>query len=843
MDKKIKILAIDDIKDNLISLNALINETIPYAVTITALSGAQGLELASSEDPDVILLDIVMPGMDGFDVCRRLKADKKLKNIPVVFITALQGDKENRIRALECGAEAFISKPIDETELKAQIRAMVKIKAANIETLDEKHQLSALVVKRTQELEQELAERNKVEKALQESEERFRSIFEKSPIGIEIYDRNGIQIALNKASCEIFGIYDESSKGFNLFEGTSLNEELKQKLHKGEAVTYQYSLDFDKIRELNQYHTTLTGKAEMEYIITPLKTVENEDLLGYLLQVQDITERKKAEKIQKVLYNISNAVVTTNDLEELIGIIGEELGILVDTTNFYIAFYDEASGMLASPYVKDEKDDLTSWPAAKSMTGRVVLQNKSVLVTPFERQEMVNAGLVELIGVPAACWLGVPLHIDGKVFGAFVVQSYVDPQAYSEKDVEMLEFVSDQISLSIQRKQAEHDLKAAKEKAQESDRLKSAFLANMSHEIRTPMNAIIGFSGMLADPEISAEDQLRFTEIIQSRSDDLMAIINDILEISRIESGNSIIVSGEVNLNRMLEEIEMVTNEKIQKVNKSHLSLHCEKPYPGHDFTFNSDPYIVKQVFSNLLENAIKYTLAGSIRFGYYPPENGMITCFVKDSGIGISHKNQAIIFEHFRQAETDDPHRFGGTGLGLAICKGSLASLGGEIWVESEPGKGSTFFFTLPFKHGPEKKSMVESHPVKQKTEIIYNWAGKKILLVEDELTNMEFLKILLGRTNAEFVTAFNGAELKGMYDKLDSFDLVLLDVRLPDASGWELAGEIKALRPNLPVIAQTAYSMSSDRQKSEEAGCDGYISKPIKKEQLLQMISGFFS
>jgi response regulator RpfG family c-di-GMP phosphodiesterase len=171
--RKIKILAIDDIRDNLISLKALISEAFPDALVITAINGTKGIELAATEDPDVILLDVVMPGMDGFDVCRQLKADKKLKEIPVIFVTALKGDKKSRILALECGAEAFLSKPIDESELTAQISAMVKIKTASIERHNEKQRLAALVAERTRELEQELAERKKVDDALQESEVYF----------------------------------------------------------------------------------------------------------------------------------------------------------------------------------------------------------------------------------------------------------------------------------------------------------------------------------------------------------------------------------------------------------------------------------------------------------------------------------------------------------------------------------------------------------------------------------------------------------------------------------------------------------------------------------------------
>ena len=395
------------------------------------------------------------------------------------------------------------------------------------------------------------------------------------------------------------------------------------------------------------------------------------------------------------------------------------------------------------------------------------------------------------------------------------------------------------------RKDAEDKLRESESRARESDRLKSAFLANMSHEIRTPMNAIVGFAEMLSDPGLTADERSKFTAIIQSRSDDLMHIINDLLEISRIESGNVIVSKTRVVGNEILEELETVFRERVKRSKNPGLSLKLEKSLPDAGSAIFTDVYILKQVFSNLLENAIKYTHSGLITFGYLPPGNGIITFYVKDTGIGISAENQLIIFENFRQAEIENPHQYSGTGLGLAICKGSLAQVGGTIWVESALGKGSVFYFTLPFDLRetaaiwppvPVRPAMQPPLPGSQ-----FCWAGKKLLIVEDEPANMEFLMIILKRTFIGITPVESGASLRKLYHDLDQFNLVLLDVRLPDANGWELAGEIKKIRPELPVIAQTAYAMSADLQKSLAAGCDNYISKPIGKNQLLNMMAEY--
>jgi PAS domain S-box-containing protein len=389
------------------------------------------------------------------------------------------------------------------------------------------------------------------------------------------------------------------------------------------------------------------------------------------------------------------------------------------------------------------------------------------------------------------------------------------------------------------RKQMIAELIAAREKAEQSDRLKSAFLANMSHEIRTPMNAIVGFSEMLSDPELPHGDRQRYASIIQSRSGDLMHLIDDLLEISRIESGNASVVRERVLINQVIDELGSVFSERLSRVHKSQVSLVPDKCLSGPPAEIRTDGYILKQVFSNLIDNAIKYTVKGFIRFGYRLPADGRITFYVEDSGIGIDPSQHAVIFEHFRQADHRDARQYGGTGLGLSICKGSLALLGGEIHVESEPGNGSRFLFTLPYEPESGMTGPFVSGHADPEARTVFDWTGKRFLLVEDEETNMEFLHILLGRTGAELVPASNGRAAMGFIRGPQHFDLVLLDVRLPDADGWELAREIREVRPGLRVIAQTAYAMSTDRQKSQEAGCDGYVSKPIRKELLLKTIA----
>lgn len=392
-----------------------------------------------------------------------------------------------------------------------------------------------------------------------------------------------------------------------------------------------------------------------------------------------------------------------------------------------------------------------------------------------------------------------------------------------------------------ERKQAEEDLKMAKEKAEESDRLKSAFLANMSHEIRTPLNAIVGFSGFFADPELGLEERMQFSKIIANRSEDLLSLINDILDISRIESGNAVAVKEPISLNEILDDLEMDFIFRIQRMDKSKLGLEFKKALPADDSVFISDRHIIKQVFSNLIHNAIKFTESGTIQIGYHPPQNGLIICYVADTGIGIPEKEQSLVFEHFRQASNEHSQKiYGGTGLGLAICKGALDLIGGKIWVDSRLGEGSTFFFSIPFERHEKKKPEQVQIPDKN-ADPAGKWAGKKILVVEDEENNIELMRFYLKPTNVSVDIAINGKETRNYYKKLKDIDLILLDIRLPDVSGLELVKEIKKIRPDIPVVAQTAYAMSTDKKKSFDAGCDDFISKPIAKEKLMNLLGGY--
>ena len=696
------------------------------------------------------------------------------------------------------------------------------------------------------------------------------------------------------------------------------------------------------------------------------------NMIGIVGSARDVTIQRQMEEnqqreelIKTIVYRINNAVNTTKDLGEFFTVIRLELSRIIDTTNLFIALYDQEKDTISMPYFIDEKDRFTNLPRKKTLTHYLIKNKKPLLLKSYDYYDLARRDEIELVGTPAKIWLGVPLQLKNELIGAIVLQNYKDENAFNKNDLELMKFVSVQISASISQKMADdsiresefmlrqiidnvpvmifakdinlkyvlvnkefanayglrvdeiegrlqsdihpkqdeienyleddlsvielgeikvineeqfttiHDdtrilktikipfktttrkgiallgvamditdrrkveveLQKAKEKAEESDRLKTAFLANMSHEIRTPMNAIVGFSELLHDPDLTNDNRKEFVKLIGDNSKLLLSLIEDIIDVAKIEAEQLKIVHTTCQVNQILDELHHHYSNQVRRFADKHIELKVSKQINDNAFSIKTDPLRFKQVMNNLLGNAIKFTQQGSVEFGYKVEDEKKIIFFIKDTGIGLAQDKLNLIFERFRQAQESSTKEYGGTGLGLTISRRLVELLGGTIWVESVLHEGSTFFFSLPYV--PVKSNSVSE--IIGYTIETHDWRGKTILVAEDERSNFELIKATLQKTEVEILWAKNGLEAVKMAFDIPEISLILMDMRMPEMNGYEATLKIKEIRSDLPIISLTAYAMTEDQDKSFSAGCDEYISKPFNPIDLIRIMDKY--
>jgi PAS domain S-box-containing protein len=385
-------------------------------------------------------------------------------------------------------------------------------------------------------------------------------------------------------------------------------------------------------------------------------------------------------------------------------------------------------------------------------------------------------------------------------------------------------------------KQVEEELIKAKERAEESDRLKTAFLHNISHEIRSPMNGILGFTNLLLEPGLTGEEQHEYIDIIKNSGDRMLNTINDLMDISLIESGQVKVAASDINVN---EQIEYLYTFFKPEAEKKGIQLSFKNLLPPREANIKTDPEKIYAILINLIKNAIKFTNDGSIEFGYNKKtdsESAELEFFVKDTGIGIPKNWQQAIFDRFVQADLSLSKKYEGSGLGLSISKAYIEMLGGKIWVESIEGEGSVFYFTIPYS--TSKSETTKNNEAELDTKSEHEVKKLKILIAEDEEFADLYLTKLLKDYYKKAFHAKTGIEAVDISRNNPDIDLILMDIKMPEMNGYEATRKIREFNKNVIIIAQTAYALTGNRDKAIKAGCNDYIPKPIEKDKLKKII-----
>jgi PAS domain S-box-containing protein len=672
-----------------------------------------------------------------------------------------------------------------------------------------------LIKEKADTLENEISLHKRLETGMKESEERYRTLFKTSPSGIIVLDENGIVIDANE---EVFKsvIYSRNELiGQHIVKISSpdnlpiINENIR-KILSGDIL------------EQEVVNTTKDGTLRVFMLRETAITLPN-GKRGILSVSNDITERKKAEDALRESEQYSRKII-------------------------------ENAPVGAHHYELRDDNQLIfigANPAADSILG---VSNQQFIGKTIEEAfpALTNTGIPDIYRHVAAT--GVPYNIeqidynDNLIRGAFEVNAFqtgsnhvtiffsdITHRKVAER---LLKQKSEEInSQNLEYKRINIELKIAKDKAEESDRLKSTFLANISHEIRTPMNGILNFVKFLKEPNLSGEKQKEFINIIEKSGNRLLNIINDLISISKIEAGMMEVSISDTNINELIESNYTLFKPEIE--NKPiHFSI--KNTLPSRESIIYTDREKLHAILSNLIRNALKFTHSGAIEFGY-EKKGDFFEFFVKDTGAGVPEEQKEYIFERFRQGSESLSRNYEGAGLGLSISKLYVEMLGGEIRLESTIGKGSTFYFTLPVNFASDSMHIAKkTSSIEDKESKIRNL---NILIAEDDEASDIYLTLALSKSTNEMFHARTGDDAIEICRQHPEIDLILMDIKMAEMDGYEATRQIREFNKDVVIIAQTAYGLTGDREKAINAGCNEHILKPITASLLMELVEKFFN
>jgi PAS domain S-box-containing protein len=846
---------------------------------IIAVNGQHAMLEILEHKPNLIISDIIMPEQDGFGLCSSIKNNSSLKQIPIILLTTLS-ETESILKALDAGADYFFTKPYDEDHLLTKVEHILKkqsdteevpdlmpvgeeelplakreqminllvstyehiklqnqkLYGAQKEIKDLNEHLNEKVLEKTADLQIVIDELIKVESELSTSEERFKQVVDSAEDWIWEVDNTGLFTYSSSMVEKLLGYTPEEIVGkYHFFD--FFTEETRENQKK-------FTFDIFETRQTIKGFINENKKKNGEIIIietngTPV--LDDQGNLKYYRGVDsDITDRIYREKANHAMLGIAQEAFNSSDLFDLYQAVHKYIGEVMYVGNFYISIFDEANNLLTFPYFTDETDQNPGVREfSNGITEYVLTTGKSLFCDEQTNNYLHNNNLIDYVGTPCAIWMGVPLILNGKSIGVMAVQHYTDANRYKKRDLELLEYVSTQVATVIQKKMSEAELVQAKEKAEESNRLKTSLLANMSHELRTPMNGILGFSSLLNDTLDDPHQKMMADSVLRS-ANRLMETLNSIMDLSQLQADKT-----------MLKYENACLNEEILKILENHREMAEAagielKSSLGNNVICDIDTTIFRRIIQLLLDNAIKFTEKGSATISLKTETTSEITqaiITVSDTGIGIASEYLEVIFDEFRQVSSGFGRYYEGNGLGLTLCRKFLKLLNGQISVKSTPGKGSDFTITFPLTNFSQTSVYIENDQA-ENNQIISNTeiAGKslpKVLIVEDNELNTQLLEIYLEGIYETFST--NTGESAISVSKETLFDLILMDINLGSGlNGMEAASEIRKIADydKIPIIAVTGYTSREEQINITSGGCSHYLAKPFRKSELLKII-----
>ena len=620
--------------------------------------------------------------------------------------------------------------------------------------------------------------------------------FEKAPIGYQSLDENGIVLDVNSEWLSSLGYNFKEMKG--KWFGDFLHPDQK------EIFRVLFPENCKSKEVIKGVEFTLKRK-DGSYIQTDYTATIGRDEEGNFVRThcvfQDITQRKQAE--QRLMESEEKYRLIVENQNDLIAKINADFILSYVNPNYCKAFgisEDELIGTSFLPYVHHNDHEKVKESIASLASPPNITYHEERIKT--------------ITGIK---WYGWSLK--GKV----------------DENGKLIDIIAVGRDIT-DRKKAETELQIAKEKAEESDRLKSAFLANMSHEIRTPMNGILGFTDLLKEPDLSGKQQQKYISIIQKSGDRMLRTINNIIQVSKLETGQVNTTFSTINVNDLIEYYyEFFSPE----ANNKGINLNSQYALPSDKSLISTDKSMFDSIITNLIKNSIKYTNEGSVDFGYVR-KGDFLEFYVKDTGIGIPNNMQKSVFERFIQAELGESLLYEGSGLGLAISKSYVEMLGGKIWLESDEGEGSSFYFTLPYSEDIVSDTMEKKSKDAKTIEI--SLKDLNLLIAEDDEDSDIYLTEILRSKFRKLFHANTGKKAIEL-TKSEKVDIILMDIKMPEMDGYTATEKIREFDKDVIIIAQTAYALSYDKNKALNAGCNDYISKPINKDLLMKIISDHIS